>query len=229
MRDYYYREAVRFDHGYQKLADNIANDEIREVAGAFVANIRRIESLHFLTPLTVFFSASIQAWILESQLKLVGNINEPVDPDSELAQKITAGVNAAKTAWLKQWQGRSNDLIQYLWERGNDQLDVFLQQYGPELFGSGVESLLTVLEGIRNVIAHSAGKIDHDFKNRATENSVAYGNLVDLPLKSALPVDGNMVREFLSLSISVCSAILPIAEKAIIGKNIPDGVEPKPA
>jgi hypothetical protein len=87
------------------------------------------------------------------------------------------------------------------------------------LFDKPSHSRLTVLEGIRNVLVHSAGKIDTRFKDRSNLASAAYGSLASLELGDDLPIEGVMTAEFLALSFNVCAELLELVNDAVGGKN----------
>jgi hypothetical protein len=74
---------------------------------------------------------------------------------------------------------------------------------------------LTVLEGIRNVLVHSAGKIDPEFKKRAKNNQSEYGQLGGIPEGGDLPVDGKMVKEFMVLCLGICRDLIAFVDKRV--------------
>lgn len=51
---------------------------------------------------------------------------------------------------------------------------------------------VAILEAMRHVLVHRGGRIDNQFKSRVAKHP----KFSDLPLRSILPVDGAMIREF---------------------------------
>jgi len=82
---------------------------------------------------------------------------------------------------------------------------------------------LTVLEGLRNVFVHNAGKVDAKFLGRVRDEPAAYGALAAIPFGEPIPVDGEMVREFCELPVSVCVGLLDLADRRIASNNTGDG------
>jgi hypothetical protein len=337
---YNFREAGRFDRSYQKFANSVSHLELALVYRSMAENIRRVECLQFLAPLSFFFSQFTYSWLARASLELTGHLPDKLAGEKEeLSSKIGNRMNELKTGWLKQWAGAENDLFEEVYKQGNALLDEMLSQDPGYFFGPGIEAVLSsmllgawtifesfatdawvvalnanpklayyasktagrktkddaesvdndegksvtvelvdeydydlrgkmgfilkaskkfnfnrhrgiaaayactfgkdasnvfddpkyrrlvVLEGIRNVIAHSGGRIDAQFKDRAKKRPSEYGSLANLKIGDLLPLDGSMAKEFMNLAIDACCALMPIVERAIIREHVPGTVD----
>lgn len=94
---------------------------------------------------------------------------------------------------------------------------------GRGIFAKKEHARLTVLEGIRNVLVHAAGKIDQLFVDRTKKNPNEYGALGTLKIGDDFPISCTMAGEFSFLIINLCSELFSLANERIVRKNINDG------
>ena len=99
------------------------------------------------------------------------------------------------------------------------------------IFNKPEYARLTVLEGLRNVLVHSSGRVDRNFKERCDKARSAYGPLSAIAIGKEIPLDGEMAQEFVELTIRVCHEPISLADVALRKNEAHgrDGDKPLPA
>jgi len=189
---------------------------------------------------TTFESFSTDLWVeaLNSNPKLAMYASLTNLPADNKGEEMSIENDAGKSVSIKQIDAYGYDL------RGRMGLVLkasnkfnFNRLYGIEAayhaaFGKKAKAVfdkpkyrrMTVLEGMRNVLVHSGGKIDLGWERRVKKDPAAFGKLGSIPRGHPLPIDGATINEFVRLCISICRDLLNLVNDTQNGKNAGDEI-----